>query len=233
MARDARQYMAETLDDYTARFVKQEVDTNGVLGEVTELEVKVQTTLRGDGDEAPMRVYLKFVSPEAVAGREVIWAADLNDGKMAVHETYFPLKLQTLWLDPNGFLAMQGQRYPISEIGLVRLVEKLIERGETDRDNPDVSVTLTREYKIDQTEAELIQVKRSKPGGGEDDFSLAEIVIDPEKKLILSFRSFGWPEAGGDGTAPLLESYTYHDVQTNVGLTEEDFDPSNSTYGFP
>lgn len=232
MARAARERMAQSLDDYTARFVKREVDTKGVAGEETEMLMKVQTRLRGDTEEAPMRVYLKFQRPDAVQGREVMWAEDANDGKMAVFENYFPLSLKTIWLDPNGYLAMQGQRYPISEIGLVRLVEKLIERGEKDRDNPDIEVTIESDHVFDEVAAELIQVKRKKPGGGEDDFSLAEIVIDPERQLIVSYRSFGWPETA-DAPAPLLESYQYHDLQINVGLSEADFDTNNPSYAFP
>ncbi len=232
MARAAREHMATSLDDYTARFVKQEVDASGKLAEESEMVMKVQTRLRNESDDAPMRVYLKFNSPESVAGREVIWAADLHDGQMAVHETTFLLNLKTIWLDPNGVIAMQGQRYPISEIGLVKLVEKLIERGQEDVDDPDVTVSLTEGHSIGDTATQLIQVRRAKPSEREDDFSLAEISIDPERQLILQFRSFGWPESEG-AEPPLIESYTYHDVKTNVGLSEQDFDPTNSEYGFP
>ena len=232
MAVAARQHMAEHLDDYTARFVKQEVDTKGVLGEESELLIKVQTRLRGDTEQAPMRVYLKFQSPDSAKGREVIWGEDLYDGKLAVHEVGLILGLKTIWLDPHGMIAMQGQRYPISEIGMVRLVEKLIERGEQDRDNPDIQVTLTEDHKLDDTAAQLIQVRRSKPSGGKDDFSLAEIIIDPQRQLILTYRSFGWPEQAGDDP-PLMESYTYYDVKTNVGLTTEDFDTKNPNYNYP
>jgi len=224
--------MQEHLGDYTARFVKQEVDTNGVLGGETELEMKVRTRLRGDDPPAPMRVYLKFLSPESIKGREVIWGEDLYDGKMAVHEVGMVLGLKTLWLDPTGMLAMKGQRYPISEIGIVRLVEKLIERGEKDRGNPDITVSLTENFVYDDQPMHLIRVRRSKPGEGEDNFSLAEIVFDPQRKLILSYRSFGWPEQVGQ-EAPLLESYSYHDVQANVGLTDEDFNYQNEEYNFP
>ncbi len=232
MARAARSHMSKNLDDYTARLVKREVDTSGNLGGETEMLLKVQTRFRGDTETAPMRVYLQFTSPESVQGREVLWGEDLGDGKMAVHEPTFPLNLKTIWLDPNGFFAMQGQRYPISEIGLVRLVEKLLERGEQDRDNPDIHVTITTDHYHGDVRAELIQVRRDKPGGGNDDFSLAEIVIDPDRHLILMYRSFGWPEQQ-DAAPPLLESYTYHDVKTNVGLARSDFDPENSNYSFP
>jgi hypothetical protein len=232
LAQAARQSMSASLDDYTADFVKQEVDKNGTLGGVSEMTMKVQTRLRGDSEQAPMRVYLKFHAPENIKGREVIWAEDLHEGKMAVHEVGLLLSLKTLWLDPEGILAMQGQRYPIGEIGLVKLTEKLIERGEKDRNNPDITVTLSPDRSQPGLETQLIQVRRAKPSGSEDDFSLAEVVFDPQRQLILSYRSFGWSEQPGIDP-PLLESYTYRNVQTNVGLSESDFDPSNPEYSFP
>ncbi|MFK8111294.1 MAG: DUF1571 domain-containing protein [Rubripirellula sp.] len=232
MAGDARRHMAEHLDDYTARFVKQERDENGQLGEETEFEMRVQTRLRGDTEEAPLRVYLNYLAPDNVKGREVLWAQDLNDGKMVVHEVGFLLSMKRIWLDPNGVIAMQGQRYPISEIGIVRLCEKLLERGEQDRGNPDLQISLTEDHMIGDVQAQLIRVRRLKPSGLEDDFSLAEIAIDPDRQLILQYRSFGWPEVEGDDP-PLLESYTYHDVEINVGLTDDDFTPDNSNYNFP
>jgi hypothetical protein len=232
IAVSAREFMAENLDDYTARFVKQEVDASGVLGEQTEMLLKVQTRLRGDTNQAPMRVYMKFEAPESVSGRELIWGEDLYDGKMAVHETGFLLGLKTIWLDPHGMIAMRGQRYPISQIGMLRLVEKLIERGKKDRDNPGVSVNVLDDHKIDDTSVKLIQVRHAKPSGDKDDFSLAEIAIEPERQLLINYRSFGWPsEPGAD--PPLQESYSYLDVKTNVGLDRDDFDTTNSDYGFP
>ena len=236
LARAARVAMNENLDDYKARFVKQEIDTSGVLTEETEIQLKVQTRLRGDDDDAPMRVYLHFLSPESVKGREVIWAADMHDGKLVAHEGGL-LGFTTVHLDPTGFLAMRGQRYPIYEIGMVRLVEKLIERGEKDLGNPDITVTITDDFELDEVVAKLIQVRRAKPSGAEDDFSLAEIVIDPERQLILRYRSYGWPSTDAEGeeseVVPLQESYTYHDIKVNVGLTEEDFNPSNPEYRYP
>ena len=232
MARQAREHMSEHLDDYTARFVKQERDEDGKLGEETVFEIKVQTRLRGDTENAPMRVYLNYLAPQSLKGREVLWAQDLNDGKMVVHEVGFLLGMKRIWLDPNGMIAMQGQRYPISEIGIVRLVEKLIERGGKDEDNPDIQVTLLDDHMIGDVKTQLIRVQRTEPSGEEDDFSIAEIAIDQERQLVLQYRSFGWPSQESD-EPPLLESYTYHDVQMNVGLSDEDFSPDNPAYQFP
>ena len=37
----------------------------------------------------------------------------------------------------------------------------------------------------------------------------------------------------GPETLPLLESYSYLDLKTNVGLTDADFDTKNPEYNFP
>ncbi len=223
--------MISNVNDYTARFVKQEQDTSGVLGEETEMKIKVMPRHRDDRIDAPMRVYLQFLRPESQRGREVIWAEDLHDAQLIVHEAGL-LGVMTLRLDPNGFIAMRGQRFPINNIGLTRLVELLIERGRVDVGNSDITVAITPGYEIDGINAELIQVRRAKPSGTKEDFSLAEIAFDRERLLILRYRSFGWPKTSSD-SPPLIESYTYHDIQLNVGLTATDFDPANPEYHFP
>lgn len=237
LAKEAKQKMSTSLDDYTAKFTKQVRGDDGVLGELNEIDVKIQTRMRNESDDAPMRVYLLFQKPDANKGREVMWGKDLYAGKMMVHETGLAGSFMTLPLDPTGVVAMMGQKHPIYEIGLVRLVEQLIERGEKDVDTPNMKVTMTTGYEFDGIDAELIQVQRPKPSGDEDDFKLAEIVFDRERMIILSYRSFGWPESSAadapDAELPLLESYSYHNIQTNVGLTDEDFDIKNKAYNFP
>ncbi len=243
LAKESLASMHSTVHDYTARFVKQERDAEGNLGEVAEMKMKVMPRHRDGKLDAPMRVYLDFQKPASQVGREVIWAEDLYDGQLVVHEGGF-FGMLTVRLDPNGFMAMRGQRFPINQIGLTRLVELLVERGTLDLDNPDISVVITKGHQFDGIETELIQVKRAKPSGLENDFSLAEIVVDRNRMLVLQYRSFGWNETaavaspslakGADhASPPLIESYSYHDIKTNVGLTRSDFDPENAEYRYP
>jgi hypothetical protein len=231
IAEETLLHMRQNLNDYTATIIKQET-VDGVLSEANEMAIKVQCPHRGGklDDSEPMRVYLRFQKPAGVAGREVIWAQDLNDGKLVVHEAGL-LGLMTVRLDHTGMIAMRGQRYPISEIGLTKLVQKLIERGELDRKNPDVTVAITRGIKLDGRDCQLIVVTRKTRGTGINDFSRAEICFDAERKLPLRYSAYGWDENGGEGA--LLESYTYTDIKTNVGLSEIDFDPNNPAYNFP
>ncbi len=231
IAEDSLLHIRQTLNDYTATLVKQETFA-GVLSEPNQLTIKMQCPHRGGklDDSEPTRVYLRFNRPADVAGREVIWAEDLHDGKLVVHEAGL-LGLLTVRLDPAGLIAMRGQRYPIYVIGMTKLVQKLIERGEVDRRNPGVSVTITTGIKLDDSACELIVVKHQQPSGAEDDFSRAEICFDSVRRLPLRYTAYGWNADGGD--APLIESYSYTNIQTNVGLTEADFDPQNPSYQFP
>jgi len=229
MAQQALDHLVANVDDYTARMTKHERDRSGVLQEPSEMLVKIQTRHQQGSLGDPLHVYLKFLSPDKFAGREVIWVQDANDGKLLVREAGFVGTMMTAKLDPTGFLAMQGQRYPIHEIGLTNLIEKLIERGSRDRGNPEVKVTLTENYTFDDRPMSLIQIQRATPSDAEGDFSRAEVVIDPQRQLVVQFRSFGWPAE----EAPLLESYTYRDIQLNPGLQPLDFDPANPEYTFP
>lgn len=236
LAEQALERFRAEVGDYTATLTKQEA-IGGVLGEEQRMSVKVQCPHRpGDREgQYPLRVYMHFDHPESVAGREVIWAEDLHDGKLIAHEGGL-LGLLTVRLDPTGMIAMRGQKYPISDIGLTNLLEKLVERGREDLDNPDVTVTLTRGAVLEGLACDLIEVTRTSPTGRPDDFSRAKIWIDPIRLLPVRYAAYGWPQPASresaKDAAPLLESYTYLDVRTNVGLTDTDFDPANPGYQF-
>jgi hypothetical protein len=232
LAEESLQHLIANVDGYTTRMIKHEQDRNGVLQEPSEMFMKIRTRHVGGEPGQGLRAYLRFETPESAKGREVIWIEDQNDGQLLVREAGFLGSMMTAKLEPTNFLAMRGQRYPITELGLTNLVRKLIERGSRDVDNPDVRVIRTPGHEFDGKSLTLLQIQRSQPSDQPDDFSLAEVVIDEEQKLIVSFRSFGWPESEGE-TPPLIESYEYHDLIINPKLTDLDFDPANPDYTFP
>ena len=128
-------------------------------------------------------------------------------------------------------LAMMDNKYPITEIGLTRLVEKLIEKGERDRLVGPCEVQVLEDQHVGDRTCRLIQVTHPKPDPRYD-FHIAQIFIDSERMIPLRYAAFLWPkEPGGE---PLLEEeYTYLDVKLNVGLTDADFDPNNKAYNYP
>lgn len=218
------------VDHYTARLVKQE-RVGGTLNPAETIEMKIQTRRRVDGQlTRPMRVYLHFIEPETMAGQEVIWDESLRDGKLVAHGAGV-LNVMRLNLKPTGMLAMKGNRYPITEIGLTNLVQKLIERGQRDVGSGNATVTVTTGYELDGRAAQLIQIRHAEPTGEPNDFSLAEIVIDETRLIPLRYTAFGWGQDGQD--PPLVESYTYLEVDLDADLGDDDFDPDNPNYDFP
>ncbi|WP_404310787.1 DUF1571 domain-containing protein [Neorhodopirellula lusitana] len=231
LAQEALRQTVLNVDDYTARLIKQEQDRGGVLQPPSEAFIKVLTRHPRGKPGGPLKVYMRFDSPANIQGREVIWVENENDGKLQVREAGMIGSMMTVPLEPDSFLAMRGQRYPITELGLTRLLEKLIQRGGVDREDPDVQVFKTEGHVFDGRERTLLQIERSQPSGREGDFSLAELVLDRQKNLVVRFRSFGWPESEFD-SPPIIESYEYRDLKINVGLTRDDFSTSNPDYTF-
>jgi hypothetical protein len=132
LAREALAQLQNEIDDYTGRLIKRE-RIKGVLGNEVQMEFKIRTRREVDGKVTrPLSAYLKFIEPKSARGREVIWTEGANGNKLTGHEGGY-LNLVRVQLEPTGMLAMMDNKYPITEIGLTRLVEKLIEKGERDR----------------------------------------------------------------------------------------------------
>ncbi len=58
----------------------------------------------------------------------MIWVEGKNGGKLIAHEAGL-LGLMSVQLDPHGTLALTGNKYPITGIGIGNLLSKLIEKG--------------------------------------------------------------------------------------------------------
>jgi hypothetical protein len=192
---------------------------------------KIRNRKSKDGKlETPFGVYMRFLKPAAVKGREVIWVENQNDGKLVAHEGGL-LGLLTLKLKPDGPIAMTGQRYPITKIGLQILAEELIERGESQRKYGECEVRFARNAKVGQRSCTLIQV--SHPHRREHfDFYRARIFIDDELNIPIRYAAWSWPKQPG-GEPELLEEYSYLDLKINVGLKDSDFDHENPKYSYP
>lgn len=229
LARDGLRQIQDEIRDYTATLTKRERIGEKLVEQ--KMFVKVRQRKREDDQLAvPMAVYLKFLDPPSVAGREVIWVEDRNDGKLVAHEGGFK-NLLRVNLAPDSMLAMMGNRYPITEIGIENLIAKLIERGERDRQTGNCEVQFLEDQPLGDRTCRVIQVTHPERQP-QFDFFRAEIWIDVERNIPLRYWARIWPESDGD--EPILdEEYLYEDVKLNVGLTEKDFDPDNENYDYP
>jgi hypothetical protein len=231
MAREGLERIRNDVRDYTCTIAKRE-RVGDQLMDYEYMFAKIRNGKEVNGRQVtPFSVYLNFVKPAEIKGREVIFVAGQNDGKLCAHEGGVKGKwLPTVWLLPNGPFAMRGQRYPLTDIGVENLVLKLIEKGETLRKYPDVDVKFYPNAKVNGRVCTCIQLMHAdkKP---DTDFYVARIYIDDELKLPIRYEAYDWPRSV-DGKPELLEEYTYIDLKVNVGLTDNDFDVKNPNYAF-
>ena len=181
--------------------------------------------------QQPLSVYMKFLKPDDAKDREVIYVAGANDGNLLAHEgSGWRAAFGMVSLPPTGPLAMAGQRYPITELGLTRLTEKLIEAGERDRKYGEVEVHFYTDAKVNGRVCTLIEVVHPTPRRNFL-FHIARIYIDDELKVPIRYAAYLWPDESG-GEPKLDECYTYLHLKLNPGLTDADFDYKNPSYHF-
>ena len=212
----------EAVNDYSAVVIKRE-RLGGKVGDHEKMFVKVR--------HRPFSVYLYFLSPANLRGQEVIYIEGQNDGKMWAHGTGVRKQMfGTVSLKPDGVIAMQGNRYPITEIGLLNLVRRLIEVAEADTKYGECEVKFYKGAKVADRVCTCIEVVHPVPRRNFR-FHLARIFVDDELNLPIRYESYSWPTTPG-GAPELIEEYTYLDLKLNVGLTDSDFDIQNPNYQF-
>lgn len=232
VARKGLEYLQENVQDYTAKVAKREWAA-GKLQNTQIFECKIRQRSPEDAkEEIPLSFYLKFVSPRSVAGREVIWVEGRNDGKLVAHDGGV-LGIIRVNLEPNSRLAMLGNRYPITELGIETLLIRMIEKGERARKlgKENCVVTVDRSITINKHKATLVTLTHPKQSD-EYEFYKAKIYIDDELNLLVGYEGYLWPETEG-GKEKLIERYFYTNIEINQGLSDSDFDPDNPDYDFP
>ena len=214
------------IKDYTAIMQKQE-NIGGEVQEAQVMEVKIR--------HEPFSVYLKFRYPQKMNGQQAIYVRGQNDNKLIGHGTGLEKKFGTQKLDPEGWIAMRGNKYPITEIGILNLTDKLLDVGYKDSKFGECEVTYTEGVKIGKDdsarECTMIQVIHPVPRQNFI-FHVARIYVDKALNLPIRYESYDWPRKEGE-TPKLIEAYTYLNLQLNVGLTDADFDYTNPTYNYP
>lgn len=221
--------------DYTATLVKRE-RIDGKLGEHEYIFAKVRHQRVVEGQiTTPFSVYMYFLKPDRIKGREVLYVAGHNNNKLIAHEgsngvVSAMISNITVSLDPTSALAMRGNRYPITEVGIENLVSKLIEVAREDMQYGECEVKFFKGAKINGRVCTCIQVVHPVPRKNFR-FHLARVFIDDERQVPIRYEAYDWPKTQG-GAPVLLEEYTYLDLKLNVGLTDADFERGNPKYGF-
>lgn len=211
----------EAIDDYSCTLVKRERVGGRLIGP-QYLALKVR--------HRPFSVYLEYLAPRSLRGREVIYVAGENNNKLVAHTTGIQRRLLSrVSLRPTSRLAMTDNRYPITEVGILRLTQRLIEVGEHDMQQGNCQVAVTS-IDLDKQPCTCIEVVH--PDASKDFlFHKAKIYIENKRRLPVRYEAYDWPENPGE-QPPLIEEYTYLNLKLNNGFTDDDFSPDNPEYGF-
>jgi hypothetical protein len=225
MAYAAMTNIRNNIKDYSCTMIKHE-RISGKLAEPEYMYLKVR--------HEPFSVYMYFLGPERIRGQEAIYVAGQNNGNLLGHGVGIRKIAGTVPLQPTGPMAMQGNRYPITEIGMFNLTKRLVEVGEIDKQFGECDVKFFRNAKIttgkEKRSVTCIQVVHPIPRKNFR-FHLARIYVDDELNLPVRYESYDWPDKPG-GQPILLEEYTYTDIKLNNGFTDMDFNTTNSQYNF-
>jgi outer membrane lipoprotein-sorting protein len=214
--------LRSTIKDYSCTMVKRE-RIDGKLNDHEYMFAKVR--------HEPFSVYLYFLSPDSVKGQEVIYVDGRNDGNMFAHAgSGVRAMVGTVTLKPNGALAMQGNRYPVTELGVENLAKRLVEVAEHDKQFGECEVNFYPNAKVNGRVCTCVQVVHPVPRRNFR-FHLARVFIDDEYLIPVRYEAYDWPQEQG-GQPVLMEEYTYMNVKINNGFTDADFDPKNSAYKF-
>lgn len=229
-ARAAQKRIETDVQDYTCSLVKRE-RVEGLLGGSQGMHVKIRHE-RKDGDTVtvPFSVYLAFLKPEKLAGREVLFVANQNQGDLIARRGGRRSPNMTIQLPIDSPMAMDGNRYPIVEIGFQNLTMRLIEVLEKEQSFGGGKIDIYPGAKVNGRLCTHFRLTHEQKRPGLTYYQ-AEVSVDDELGLPILFRSYDWPPKEGDDPL-LLEEYFYKDVKLNAGLTDRDFDVNNPDYHF-
>ena len=218
---------------YTAKMLSQ-VRTGDTLHEENLMFVKVRHDRKIGADEektkTPFSIYTLFLKPKSKVGQEAIWVRGKDDEQILGHGTGL-LNFKIVRLPPTGSFAMNGNRYPIYQIGFRNLIIKMKEFGENDRKYGECDVQIERNVEVDGRSCTLLTVTHPEKRD-HFDYHIAKIYLDDEFEIPTGYEGYLWPETKG-AEPPLLEKYFYFDLKLNCGLEDIDFDVTNPEYNYP
>jgi uncharacterized protein DUF1571 len=201
------------LDHYTATFLTQE-RIDGELRPEQWVAIKFKK---------PFQVYLRWVKGRH-EGRQALYPAGA-DGREVLVRVPLPVGGFTVSLDPLSPRARKGNRHPITDVGIGRLVDFVAENARRGMERGEVTIEdAGQRTTFERPSHRYILHFPDHPAKGY--YCMTAVVeVDHDYRLPIYAEIFDW-----DGQ--LVERYGYRDLRLNPGLTDEDFNPKNPDYGF-
>ena len=230
LAGESYAFLRDQVSDYSCVIVKQE-RIDGRLKPMEFISAKVRHQKFINGRQAQRAsIYLRFLGPEDMADREVLWVEGTNGGKMVVRRGGTRFQYLTLELDPAGDAALQYSRYPTSESGMINMVRKLIDVGTADMQYGECEVEIFEDVKVDNRPCKCVQVVHPRRRSVFL-FNIVRIFIDNDVPVPVRYEAYDWPASDSE-PPPLIEEYTFRNIRLNVGFSDSEFQRNYSEYKF-
>ena len=208
------------LEGYTCTLVRRE-RLGGKLRRPRWFALKVR--------HQPFAVYLGSRERNGRRGDEAIFIEGRNDDMMWAHADRYR-HLGTVSLYPDGRRAMKEARYPITEVGILNLIERLVEVAEKDLKYDECEVKVYDSAKLQSRPCWCITVTHP-IRRRHFRFHLARVWIDQQLCVPVRYESYTWPREPG-GRPVLMEEYTHLNFQFNPRFDDSDFDIRSAEYDF-
>jgi hypothetical protein len=214
LAKEALENIDQNIHDYSCKFTKIE----RIDGELTDPQYIFMKARH-----KPFSIYMYFLKP--YQGREVLYVNGQNNGNLVALEAGWKRKVGKVNLDPNGSMAMNGQKYPITRAGIRNLTAELVGIGDTDTKFGECEVKNYPDVKIDGRPVTMIEAIHPVPRR-EFKYHIARIYIDNEYRIPVAYEAYSWPTQPG-GEPVLEERFIYTNLKLNNGFTDLDFSTEN------
>ncbi|MCG6155130.1 DUF1571 domain-containing protein [Rubinisphaera margarita] len=209
---DESQQTLDQMDGYCGMLTKQ-VRIDGELQEEEQMLVKIR--------HEPFSVYLKWEAD----GQEALYVEGKHDNCVLARATQGFAALKGVWkLEPDSRKAMQNNRYPVTELGIKKMNERVTAFYDEHR-----TETMTCGHTINQINGRpMIVFNIAFPSPQESPYSTCEYQFDAETKLLQSVIICEWDYKGEP--AGIAEKYVYSDLTLDKCPGEEEFDANNPEY---
>ncbi len=205
--------------DYEGTLTKRELIGNTLATQMMQIRVR----------QKPFAVYLKYAGPNE--GREVLFDVSQDPGKLLVHEAAGVKSLVgTLALPINDPQIMAESHHLVTDLGLKRLVELMIQQWQSESQYGEIDVKYYPNAKMGRIECEVLQATHPRPRK-QFRFHQSRLFIEKSSGLPLRVQNYGFPQQTGV-EPPLVEDFAYTGLRTNVGLKPIDFSRTNQGYRF-
>lgn len=225
LLQDGARYM-KNLQDYTVNFHREE-RIDGDLKQPQSMALKVQHVPN-------FSVYMKWQTGER--GRQVLYSDAYEDECMVVKFGGLKRFLPAVRVDPNCSLAKAESRYPITEAGVLGMIDQILTHRKDDlKRGHGVSCVRLSDDEFDGHRCYRFLLKYEDAKFNET-YRKSLLLVDARRHIPLMVRNFTWAtdseglseEELDKGT--LIENYSFTNLDMATKLADSDFSRENPKY---